>query len=232
MRQITLTVYTSVPIPTNGTIPHLSPNHHQIILSIMTFPSPVSSPSSKGPISAHLPTPSCSILLDNFPNPRPTLDMLSDAGPVDQYDASLWQPDCTVSIPVHARDGEFECFILDEQGCLRNPDPTSCLALTVFHAAPKVWCGCHPRCRLRCCSGVVTCCPGLVRATSDVILVVITCAPKRLLASSRCRSRCCHMSGLDILQVSSSQVLSQVLFRYCSGPVQCDSVLCSLHTSD
>ena len=126
---ITLTVYASVPIPTNSTIPHLSPNHHQIILLMMTFLSPVSSPSSKGPISTHLPTPSCSILLDNFPNPRPTLDMLSDTGPVDQYDASLWQPDCTPSIPVRARDGEFEHFILDEQGRLRNPDPTSCLAL-------------------------------------------------------------------------------------------------------
>jgi len=77
--------------PSNGHNTTPCPKPPQIILLMMTFSHPYLV-LPQGPISAHLPTPSCSILLDNFPT-TPTLDMISEAGPVGQYDALLWQRD-------------------------------------------------------------------------------------------------------------------------------------------
>ena len=129
---IALTVCSSVPTPTNNTTLPLSPNRCQAILSLKTFPSPTSSPSSKGSISPHIPAPSCSVLVDDFPNPRSLLNTHSDAGPVDPNHASLWLPASFISVPICAKDGEFERFILDEQGCLRNHDLMSHPALFLW----------------------------------------------------------------------------------------------------
>jgi hypothetical protein len=64
----------------------------------MTFPSPTSSPSSNSSISPHIPAPSCSILLDDFPNRHPLLGMRSNTGSV--YEASLWLPISSISGPI------------------------------------------------------------------------------------------------------------------------------------
>jgi hypothetical protein len=66
--------------------------------------------------------------LDDVVN-RSLLDKRSNAGPVDPYDAALWHPGSHLSMPIHARDGEFERFICNENGLLGIDDPTSYLAL-------------------------------------------------------------------------------------------------------
>jgi hypothetical protein len=91
--------------------------------SLAGFPSPIASP----PVEA----PPCAALLDDFPKPRKFLDPLSHAGPVDPYDSTLWRPESSISVLVRPRDGEFEHFLLDENGCLGHRDLTPCQALMV-----------------------------------------------------------------------------------------------------
>jgi len=114
--------------PAGNTTQHQSPDRRQTIVSLVSFPSPSSSPSSSISAPTHVPAPPCSILLDNVPG-RTLLDKRSSAGPVDPYDATLWHPGSHPSVPIRARDGEFERFVRDENGLLGIDDPTSYLAL-------------------------------------------------------------------------------------------------------
>jgi len=120
-RMMVLTVCNRAPTPTAH-----SPSRR--VLSLMVFPSPNVSPSSR-PIPSHIPAPSSSVLLDNPYEPRSLLDWRSGAGLVDPYDATLWRPESSISVPIRARDGEFQRFICDQNGCLGHQDPTSYPAL-------------------------------------------------------------------------------------------------------
>jgi hypothetical protein len=105
--------------------PTTPPSLNRRVLSLATFPSPNVSPTT----TSHTPAPPSSILLDDLSKPRAFLDPRSNADPVDPYDASLWWPGSPLSVPIRARDGEFERFIRDENGRLGYQDPTSCPAL-------------------------------------------------------------------------------------------------------
>jgi hypothetical protein len=64
--------------------------------------------------SLHLPAPSYTALCESFPNLCSPDDHPSEPSPVNPYDLSLWQPSSDISVAPQARDGEFECFLLDD----------------------------------------------------------------------------------------------------------------------